>query len=239
MPDGPEPDRDSVAGMNDGGREPVGLLELLEPEDREALRARGGVRRFRSGATLMYEGQAGEEVLLLLEGRVKVTSTTAEGREIVLRFCGPGELLGELSVLEERPRSSTVEALEPVEALAISASEFRALAESRPSLALALFRMVSSRFRDADRKRIEFGASHTLGRVAARLVELAERYGALGEGGTVIDLPISQEELAGWTGSSREAVAKALQTLRQLGLITTERRRITVLDLRELRDRAA
>jgi CRP/FNR family transcriptional regulator, cyclic AMP receptor protein len=239
MPDGRGPDRDSVAGMADVDRQRVEFLELLEPEDREALRARGAVRRFRSGATLMYEGQAGEEVLLLLEGRVKVTSITAEGREIVLRFCGPGELLGELSVLEERPRSSTVEALESVEALAISGTDFRALAESRPSLALALFRMISHRFRDADRKRIEFGASHTLGRVAARLVELAERYGGLGEGGTVIDLPISQEELAGWTGSSREAVAKALQTLRQLGLITTERRRITVLDPEGLRRQSA
>ena len=88
--------------------------------------------------------------------------------------------------------------------------------------------------RDADRKRIEFGSSPAIGRVAARLSELVERFGTPTSAGHVIDLPISQDELAGWTGSSREAVAKALRSLRELGLITTERRRITVLDLEGL-----
>jgi CRP/FNR family transcriptional regulator, cyclic AMP receptor protein len=87
--------------------------------------------------------------------------------------------------------------------------------------------------------RIEFAASQTLTRVAIRLVELAHRYGEPSDGEVVIDLPISQEELAGWTGSSREAVAKALHTLREMGLIVTDRRRITVTDLDGLRRQAA
>jgi CRP/FNR family cyclic AMP-dependent transcriptional regulator len=87
---------------------------------------------------------------------------------------------------------------------------------------------------------VEFAASQTLGRVAARLLELVERYGEpAGEGAVAIDLPLSQEELAGWTASSREAVAKALQTLRQLEIVSTERRRITVLDADALRAHAA
>jgi CRP/FNR family transcriptional regulator, cyclic AMP receptor protein len=75
--------------------------------------------------------------------------------------------------------------------------------------------------------------------VAARLVELAQRYGEQTDRGVIIDLPISQEELAGWTGSSREAVAKALHSLRDLGLVVTERRQITVSDLDGLRRQAA
>jgi CRP-like cAMP-binding protein len=216
------------------------FLATLDPGDRDALLARGGTRRFRAGASLMHEGQAGDEVMVLVEGRVKVTTTTREGKEIVLRFCGPGELLGELSVIDDRPRSGTVEALEPVEALAISAAEFRALLNARPTMAISLLRVIARRFLDADRKRIEFAAAQTLGRVAARLIELAERYGEADERGAIaISLRISQEELAGWTGSSREAVAGALQTLRGLNLISTERRRITVLDLDGLSAQAA
>ena len=187
----------------------------------------------------MHEGQLGEEVMVLLDGRVKVTFTTAEGKDVVLRFCGPGDLLGELSVLDDLPRSSSVVALEPVETLALAASDFRGLIASHPDLALRLLRSISRRFRDADRKRIEFAASHTLARVAARLAELAEAYGEPTAEGLVIDLRISQEELAGWTGSSREAVAKALHTLRELGLVLTDRRRLTVTDLDELRRQIA
>jgi CRP/FNR family cyclic AMP-dependent transcriptional regulator len=85
---------------------------------------------------------------------------------------------------------------------------------------------------------VEFGTSDTIGRVAARLVELAERYGRPSEHGVRIDLPITQEELASWVGSSREGVNKALHTLRGLHWVETERRSITVLDVEALRRRA-
>jgi CRP/FNR family transcriptional regulator, cyclic AMP receptor protein len=215
-----------------------GFLASLSDEEAAAFRSRAAKRRFRRGQALMHEGQLGEEVMILLSGRVKVTFTTAEGKEVVLRFCGPGDLLGELSVLDELPRSSSVVALEPAEALVLAASDFRGLIASHPELALRLLRSISRRFRDADRKRIEFAASQTLARLAARLAELADAYGESTEDGVAIDLRISQEELAGWTGSSREAVAKALHTLRELELVQTDRRRLTVTDLDGLRRQA-
>jgi CRP/FNR family transcriptional regulator, cyclic AMP receptor protein len=215
------------------------LLDLLEQDDRRELEARAGRRRFKSGSTLTHEGARGSEVFVVLSGRVKVTVTTPEGREIVLQFCGPGELVGEFSVIDRGSRSGTAEALEPVEALAISAADFRALIDKRPGFAVALLRNLVRRFRDSDRMRVEFAAAQTLGRVAARLVELVDRHGEPFDGGIAITLPLSQEELAGWTGSSREAIAKALHTLRDLGCIRTERRRIIVLDEEELRRQAA
>lgn len=208
--------------------------DLLAPEDRQALAAASGIRRFHKGAMLLHEGAVADEILILRSGRVKVTSGTSEGREIVLRFCGPGDLIGEMAVIETGPRSASVEAIEPVEATTIAATRFRALLETRPGLAVSILRAMSRRFRDADRKRVEFGATHALGRVASRLVELAEEYGRPQDGATVIDLPITQEELAGWTGCSREAVAKALRTLRALGLIETRRRRISIREVEAL-----
>lgn len=183
---------------------------------------------------MMHEGQAGTEVMVIISGRVKITYLEIDGREIVLDFRGPGELLGELAVMDGKPRSSSVEAIEPTEVLAVTAAAFKALLAERTGIASALLQDIVRRFRDSDRKRIEFGASHTIGRVVARLLEMVERFGTRTVAGFVIDLPITQEELAGWTGSSREAVAKALHSLRELGLITTERRRLTVLDLEGL-----
>ena len=170
---------------------------------------------------------------------MKVSTLTDDGKEIVLAFRGPGDLLGELSAIDGEARSATVEAIEPVEALAIPASDFRSYLIAHPEVGLLLLQMLSRRLRDADRKRVEYGAHDTVGRVAARLVELAERYGEPVARGIRIGLPLSQEELAGWTGASREAVSKALQTLRKVGWVLTERRRITVLDVEALRRRSA
>lgn len=217
--------------MVTSGTDPdVGFFADLDPADREAITSRSGRRRVRAGSTVMYEGQPGTEVLVLISGRVKVTYLTREGREVVLDFRGPGDLLGEMAVVDGNPRSNTVSAIEDAEVLAIPAPAFKALVASSPTLANALLRTMIRRFRDADRKLIEFGASQTVGRVAARLVEMVERFGKVTPAGHVIDLPITQDELAGWTGASREAVAKALHSLRELGLITTDRRRFTVLD---------
>jgi len=215
-----------TTGASHGG----GFFDELDATDRDAITSGSRRRHFPTGTTLMYEGQAGTEVLVLLTGRVKVSYLTQEGREVILDFRGPGELLGEMAVVDGHPRSNTVSAIEEVEALTMSATAFRALVASSPTLANQLLRSMIRRFRDSDRKLIEFGASHTLGRVAARLVEMVERFGTVTRDGHVIDLPITQDELAGWTGASREAVAKALQSLREHGLIPTERRRFTVLD---------
>jgi CRP-like cAMP-binding protein len=97
---------------------------------------------------------------------------------------------------------------------------------------------VIAKLRDADRKRIEFGAHDTTGRVAARLVEMAERFGQPVDDGMKIGLPFSQDELAGWTGASREAVSKALGVLRSAGEIRTGRMTVVVRDLEALRRRS-
>jgi len=225
--------------MNEDGVEAHSFLSMLDPGEVQALRARGRVHSFRDGATLLHEGLEDDQVMLLLSGRVKVTCLTAEGREIVLGLRDAGDLVGELSVVDRQPRSGTVTAIGTVEALAVQGKAFRAFTRERPLATEALLRTLSRRFRDADRKRIEFGASDALGRVAARLVELCDRYGEETETGMAFAVPLSQEELAGWCGCSREAVAKALHMMRELGWITTERRRVTVLDPQALRSRSA
>ena len=215
------------------------FLEQLDVRDRRKLEALGRVSQFPRGSRLLHEGEPGEQVMILLEGHVKASCVTREGHELVLSFRGPGDVLGELSFLDAQPRSSSVTAIESVQVLVVPNTRFRAFLESTPVAAMTMIGVISRRFRDANRKRVQFGASDTVGRVAARIVELVERYGELSGDVIRVDLPITQEELGSWTASSRAGVAQALHTLRKLGWIETDRKRITVRDLDALRERAA
>lgn len=214
------------------------FLSALDPADVAALRARGRLRRFRAGSTLFNEGDRSEWLALIEQGLVKVSSFTADGKEIVLAFRGPGELIGELSVIDAEPRSATAIAQEPVVALIVSAEDFMSFLEERPRAALALLRMLTSRHRDADRKRIEFVAYDTVGRVARRLVELAEEHGKPTPDGIRIEM-LTQVELAGAVGAARESVAKVLQLMRDRKWIDTHRRVIIIRDIEALRARSA
>jgi CRP-like cAMP-binding protein len=231
----------SVSGPTETGRllETDSFAALLEAEDWLALQARGQHRKLARAAVLMYEGDPGDRVVVLLAGRVKVTTTGDDGQETLLSIRGPGEILGELSFLDDQPRLSTVTALEPVEVLAIASAAFRRYLEERPRVALVLLRTLSARFRDTSRKRVQFRELDTVGRLAARLVELCERYGEVTPEGTIISLALTQEELGAWTGASHAGVAKALQTLRELGWIQTRRRQIVVRNLDALRHRSS
>ncbi|MGI5285902.1 Crp/Fnr family transcriptional regulator [Nonomuraea polychroma] len=216
--------------------DPGEFLSMLTDEEAQALRTAGRIRRWDRGTAVMSEGDTSDWVLVLLEGRVKVSSHTSSGTEVVLAVRGPGGLLGDMSAIDGSPRSATVTALEPITGIVVR--DFPAFLETHGRIAVLLMKLVTERLRDSDRKRIEYGAFDTTGRVATRLIELAERYGEKTNSGVRVALPLSQDELAGWTGASREAVSKALRTLRDRGLIETGRRRVLIHDLDGLKKRA-
>jgi CRP/FNR family transcriptional regulator, cyclic AMP receptor protein len=217
---------------------PVEFLALLGDEERRELEELGRRRSADRPEKLIARGDPADRVIVIEAGRVKISVATPAG-DAVLTFRGPGAPLGEQALIDDLPRSADVIAIEPVELLVIAASAFRGYLHRRPNVALAMLAVLSARLRASDRRLAEFAAADTLGRISARLVELCDTHGELGEEGTVrVTLPITQDELAGWTGSSLEATAKALRSLRSLGWISTKRRAIEVHDLAALRDRA-
>ncbi|HWN36148.1 MAG TPA: Crp/Fnr family transcriptional regulator [Pseudonocardia sp.] len=211
------------------------FLDLLTEPERAELFHRGRPRRWATDSVVFGEGDRSDWVLVLRSGRVKVSSFTARGAEVLLAVRGPGALLGELAAIDGRPRSATVTALDAVTGVVVPFVEFGGYLQANGRLSYLLMRLLAERLRDADRKRIEFGAHDTVGRVAARLVELAERFGQPTEAGVRVAVSLSQDELAGWTGASREAVSKALGLLRTYGWVSTGRRQIVVHDLAALR----
>jgi CRP-like cAMP-binding protein len=185
------------------------FLSELAADERAELEQLGSVRRYRRGDVLFHEGDDAGAVLVLLAGHVKAAMLN-DGREIILAFPGPGELLGELSAIDGRPRSGTVRAIDDVEALVIPGSAFRAFLEHRPRVAFVLLCSVIARLRTADRQRVDYAVNDVVVRVAGRLVELCDRFGCEEGTGVEIGLSITQDELAAWAGASREAVAKAM-----------------------------
>jgi CRP-like cAMP-binding protein len=215
------------------------FLGLLGEDERRALEAIGTTRRASRGQVILAQGQVADRVIVLRSGHAKVVVAGPEGEDVVITFRGPGALLGEQAVVDGSPRAAGVVAVEPLDMLIIPASAFRNYHDERPRVAMKLVAMLSTRLRDADRQLVRFATSDTLGRVSARLVELCEDHGeATSDGGVHVTLPLTQEDLAGWTCSSLESTAKALRVLRRLEWITTGRRSITVHDLEALRQRA-
>jgi CRP-like cAMP-binding protein len=216
----------------------VPFLRQLGAQDAEALMQRLRLRVAARASPILRAGAAVEEVILVLEGRVKLVAAGAGGREVVLAIRGPGELIGEMAVLVGMRRTATAMAVDDVEVGSLSGEEFRAYLTEHSDVSLILIRMLVRRLAEADRDRIDLATHDSIGRVAKRLLELAGDHGVQEAEGRRIDLSLSQDELASWTGATRETVSRALRLMRTLGWIATDRREITVLDPVALRKRS-
>ncbi|MFL5860078.1 MAG: Crp/Fnr family transcriptional regulator [Solirubrobacteraceae bacterium] len=227
--------------MTDTTKAGAGVVTLSSVEEQgpdahelsAILRREGHIRRFRRGQALFTEGDRAERVFLIDRGWVMISCTSAEGREIVLGLRGSGDIIGELSTLDGEARSATALAVADVDAI-VAPGAVLTQALDQPAAARELIGMLATRLRDADRKRLQFATLDTLGRVAERLVELAERFGQPTEDGVAVQMPFSQEQLASWCGASREATVKALAAMRSLKCISTGRQTLVVHDMAAL-----
>ena len=228
-------------GEKDGCRATAGtFLADLTADERDALQEIGVTRSFPRGSVLMFQNEPDDRIMMVLEGRVKVTRTDEHGRDLLLSIRDPGDVLGELAFIDGQSRVASVTSLDPVRALVMPAAIFRRHLETTPRVAVVLLEIVARRFRDATVQRSQLGTLDTMARLATRIVELAERYGVVSqEGASVVEMPISREDMATWTGASRAGLADALRRLRELGWVQTEGRKLIVLDIEALRARAA
>lgn len=209
-----------------------GFVARLDPEARAALLRLGRVRRYRRGATLLLQGALDDTAGVVLEGRVKVTLDTPDGREVVLAILGPGDLLGEFEAIEPEPVSRTASniALEPVECRVFTADDLRRFLIAHPAAALELLRLTIRKVLTGDQRRVDATTLDTSHRLAHFLVERADA-----QREPELDIALTQEELASLIASSRESVVRALTALRTRGLIETGRRQITIRDMEGLR----
>ncbi|MGW1765801.1 Crp/Fnr family transcriptional regulator [Streptomyces sp. NPDC002073] len=228
----------------------VPFVVRLEAEDRQVLFENGTRLAFPVRQVLLREHEPTAHVLVLLTGWTKVTSAAANGYEALLALRGAGDLVGEGAVLSGRPRGATVTALSQVEALAVEAEVFRRLLIERPDLARKLMALTADRMRAGDRRRVQYAALSVQERLARLLLELTRgprEEGSPGdprgnppgdprgnlqgdpEDGVPLTPALTQSELAGSVGASREAVARLLKGLRERGVVRTGRRGLVVV----------
>ena len=226
--------------MNEDAFSSGSFLASIPDAGRQELVALGHRRVWERGDILVRAGDPADTAIVILAGVAKVHAQTADGAEVVLSLCGPGDLLGEVTAVRKAHRSATATAIQPVSASVLTVSEVRSFLAAHPDATLALLDLALARLHRADAHRLEFAAADTLGRVARRLIELAERFGEPGPDGTIdVGLAIPQEDIAAWSAASRESTARALRTLRELRLIESHRLRLTILDIERLRTHAA
>lgn len=216
----------------------VPFLRLLSQEDADELVRRARRKRVVKSQPIIRAGSAGDDVVIVLEGRVRLVAYGAEQREVVLAIRGPGELLGEMAALGAQRRTATAFALDEIEVGILRGEEFREFLRDRPDAALVLIRMLVRRLSESSRDLAALATQDAVGRVAKRLLDLSAEHGVPSAHGTRIELSLTQDELARWTGATRETVSRALRLMRQLGWVATDHRTITVLDADALRARS-
>jgi CRP/FNR family transcriptional regulator, cyclic AMP receptor protein len=224
-----------MAGEENLSRVPF-LAELGEAE-RKPLAAACRSRRFKRGEILFHEGDPANALLLLLSGQVKILRVNDDGEERILHVLGPGEYLGELSLVDGAPRSATAQALEPVEALALHREDFLALIERHPSAALAVMSGLAGMVRRLSDQVQDDAALDAPGRIAKTLLNLALRYGDTTPEGTRLTVRLTQQELAQMVGVTRVSVNKHLGWFQDRGILTVDRQGITIHKLEQLKGR--
>ncbi|GAC1683354.1 MAG: Crp/Fnr family transcriptional regulator [Gemmatimonadaceae bacterium] len=185
------------------------------------------------GSVILFENDPGDSLFVVRTGRVKVVLVGEDGREVILGVLGPGEHFGELSLIDDQPRSAHVIAMDDAVLLVLHRDDFRKRVESSPTVAWALLVDLSRRLRRADTKIGSLVLLDVPGRIARLLLDLAQE-----SGGEAIDKPVTHQTIAQMIGASRETVSRTMKEFQDGGLVTVERRRIRVADRSGLEKRA-
>lgn len=216
----------------------VELFKGLTDDDRAALAALMAETTLKRGESLFQEGDDGDRLYLVVEGKVKLSHTADDGRENLIAVLGPGEIIGELSLFDLEPRSSTVTAIAPTKLYTLSHSEMREYIENHPKLAISMLRQLAFRLRNTNQQMADLVFSDVPGRVAKALLDLAERFGERTPEGIYVAHDLTQEELAHLVGASRETVNKSLADFTSRGWIRLEGRAVLLIQVARLQRRA-
>jgi CRP/FNR family transcriptional regulator, cyclic AMP receptor protein len=213
---------------------------LLDDSARAELDSLGRRSRYPVGAYVLREGDSITLMGVVIEGLLKVVMHRSDGRAIVLGVVGPGDLIGEIAALDGEPRAASVIALTQTEVRLIPNEVFVDFRKRRVDVTEALLALVVSRVRTRDQALLDIGTSDGVGRMCRRLVDLADRFGTRDAAGVVaFESPVNQSDMAAWAGMSREAVVKALSSLRRLGWVENTGNTYRLLDAAAIRARAS
>jgi CRP/FNR family transcriptional regulator len=214
------------------------LFEGLDEESARALRRQMPDVKLSRGEHLFLEGQDGDRLYIVLDGKLKLTRAAADGRENLLSVLGPGEMFGELSLFDPRPRTASAFAVTDSRLAGLGHDYLRQWLTGRPDVALHLLQALAQRLRRANDVMADLVFTDVPGRVAKALLDLADRFGEEEEDGLQVHHDLTQEELAQLVGASRETVNKALADFATRGWLQLSAKSVLILDRERLAKRA-
>ena len=211
----------------------VPLFSGLPPEELQQFAAITREKTYPKSSVILFEDDPGDSLFVIRDGRVKVVLVGEDGREVILGVLGVGEHFGELSLIDDQPRSAHVIAMEDSSLLVLRRDDFRRRVETSPTVAWTLLSELSRRLRRADGKIGGLVLLDVPGRIARLLLDMSE------EGGSeTIEKPLTHQTIAQMIGASRETVSRAMREFQDHGWIDVERRKIRVADREGLKRRA-
>ena len=191
-------------------------------------------RTYPKGSVILFQGDPGDSLYVLRQGRAKVVLIGEDGREVILGVLEPGAHFGELALIDDQPRSAHVIAMEDSQLLILRREDFRRRVEANPSVAWALLTELSRRLRRADQKIGGLVLLDVPGRISRLLLDLSSE----STNGT-IEKPLTHQTIAQMIGASRETVSRAMKDFQEANWISVERRQITISDRPALEQRAS
>jgi CRP/FNR family transcriptional regulator, cyclic AMP receptor protein len=214
---------------------PGTLIDFLSPQARAALISAGSRQDFQPGQHLVREGERSTGVYLLLSGCAKVTGNTIDGKLVTIDIRVAGDLVGEFAAFDGRPRSTTVTAATSVAVRFFSQPEFRRLLDAHPTVARATSQSMTTKLRSSTSRRLDTSVGSVEVRLARLLDYLSDRYGIPSPEGLLINVPLSQGEIADLIGASQPSVQRAFAYLRHRAAVRTRYRRQLIADQELLR----
>jgi len=215
----------------------VPLFADLADEDIRALMAIARKRTFRNGEVIFHRDDPGQVLYVIKEGKVKIYLISPDGQEISLVVFGKGECFGEFAILDDLPRSANAIALEKVECYTLQRSDFHNAIMKNPKIAIQILEVLSKRLRTTNQMVEDLIFLDVYGRVAKKLLELAETHGTQVDDGVRIDMRLTQQDLASMVGASRESVNKVMGYFTDKKFISTDKHKITLHRTNDLKRR--
>lgn len=215
----------------------VSFFADLPEEEIQGLSSATKRRNFRSGEVIFHRDDPGQVLYMIKEGKVKICIISPDGQEVSLAVLGKGEYFGEFALLDGLPRSTDAVALERVECYTLQRSDFLNAITKNPRIAILVLEALSKRLRTTDQMVEDLIFLDVYGRVAKKLLELADAHGVKTDEGILIDVRLTQQELASMVGASRESVNKVLGYFTDKNYISTDKHRITIHRINDLKRR--
>lgn len=194
--------------------------------------------RMDRGDVLFHEGDPGDRLYVITEGKVKLGRTSYDGRENLLAILGPGEMFGELSLFDPGPRTATATAVAETQLVGLGTESLHGYLVARPQASYTLLAALARRLRRTNESLADLVFTDVPGRVAKALLELSQRFGRPVDEGIMVAHDLTQEELAQLVGASRETVNKALADFATRGWIKLEARAVLLMNTERLTKRA-